>query len=127
MNQSGIRVAVVGATGYGGAAAVRLLASHPCATVTTVTSGRTAGAKLSDECPWIVSDLVLSPFDPDTIDADVVFLCQEAGFAMEHAPALAWRMRVIDFSADFRLQDRSVYERYYKRSLTADPSTAVYG
>lgn len=122
-----IRVAVVGATGYGGAEAVRLLQGHPCAVVTTVTSGRTAGSRLSDECPWIASDLVLSAFEPETLEADVVFLCQEAGFAMEHAPELAKRMRVIDFSADFRLQDRSIYERYYKRPLTADPSQAIYG
>ncbi|HEY0866760.1 MAG TPA: N-acetyl-gamma-glutamyl-phosphate reductase [Fimbriimonas sp.] len=122
-----IRVAVVGATGYGGAEAVRLLAGHPCARVATVTSSRNPGKPLSEDCPWLDSDLLLEPFDPDALDADVAFLCQEAGFAMEHAPGLSKRMRVIDFSADFRLKDRAVYEAFYQRPMTAPDVDAVYG
>jgi N-acetyl-gamma-glutamyl-phosphate reductase len=108
-------VAVVGASGYGGAEIVRLLGAHPCALVTTVTSGRSAGKRLDEECPWLATDLVLTEFDPEEIDADVVFLCQEAGFAMEHAAALTQRTKVVDLSADFRLTDLAVYEATYKR------------
>jgi N-acetyl-gamma-glutamyl-phosphate reductase len=122
-----IRVAVVGATGYGGAEAVRLLASHPCLKVTNVTSARNPGKRLEDECPWLSTDLVLEPFDLDSLDTDVVFLCQEAGFAMEHAPKLSQRMRVVDFSADFRLTDAAVYEKFYGRPMIQPPTTPVYG
>src|SRR4051812_26943168 len=114
MSSNRMRAAIVGATGYAGSEIVRLLAQHPCILATTVTSGRSAGKRLSDECPWLSTDLVLSPFEPDSLEADVVFLAQESGFAMDHAPRLAERMRVIDLSADFRLRDLNVYEQTYK-------------
>lgn len=108
-------VAIVGASGYGGAELVRLLSTHPEVEIVAVTSGRSAGKPLRDECPWLATDLVLSAFDPQAVSCDVAFLCQEAGFAMDHAGTLLDRgIRVIDLSADFRLQDTAVYARYYK-------------
>jgi N-acetyl-gamma-glutamyl-phosphate reductase len=108
------RVAVVGASGYAGAEVVRLLASHPRAEVVCVTSSRTPGRRLQEACPWLRTELVLEPFDC-AIGADVFFLCQEAGFAGEMAPILAGRAKVIDHSADFRLNDGTEYERIYKQ------------
>jgi len=129
MRHHTIQVAVVGATGYGGSEVIRLLAGHPCAKVTVATSGRRAGSPLRGECPWLNTDLVLSEFDPDSINADFTFLCQEAGFAMEHAASLAGKTRVIDLSADFRLEDHAVYEAYYGRKHTNPilPTKPVYG
>lgn len=122
-----IRVAIVGATGYGGAEAVRLLVAHPGVEVVAATSSRLAGKPLRTECPWLDTDLVLSALDTDTLDADVVLLCQESGFAMEHAPRLAERMRVIDLSADFRLLDPMTYAQWYGRDHTRPEVRAVYG
>lgn len=122
------RVAVVGASGYGGAELVRLLSSHPCAQVTTVTSSRSAGKPLTAECPWLSTDLVLSTFEPENLEADVVFLAQENGFAMNHVAALAGK-KVIDLSADFRLKDLDLYQQVYKINHT-NPTLAkepVYG
>lgn len=129
MADNKLKVAVVGASGYGGAELVRLLATHPRAVVTVVTSGRSAGKPLREECPWLNTDLVLSAFDPATVEADFVFLCQETGFAMDHAKTLIERTRVIDLSADFRLKDVDVYRRYYAREHSAVDllPTAVYG
>lgn len=126
---SNYTVAIVGASGYGGAELVRLLENHPRARVTTVTSGRMAGKPLREECPWLATDLVLTSFDPENVDADIVFLAQEAGFAMEHAELLTKKSKVIDLSADFRLSDINVYEKTYKRTHTRPtlPSEPVYG
>ncbi len=120
-------VAVVGATGYAGAEIVRLLAGHPCAQVVSVTSGRNPGKALRDECPWLASDLVLESFEPAAVKTDVVFLCQESGFAMKHARDLVGRTRVIDLSADYRLKDPEVYRRYYKADHTDIDLPSVYG
>ena len=129
MKAEGIRGAVVGASGYAGAEIVRLLSNHPCAQVTSVTSGRSAGKPLSEECPWLATDLVLESFTPAQIEADVVFLCQETGFAMDHVAEILPQARVIDLSADFRLTDLDVYRRFYGRehsnpTLSTKP---VYG
>jgi N-acetyl-gamma-glutamyl-phosphate reductase len=127
MPRARFRIAVVGATGYAGAEIVRLLASHPCAKVTTVTSSRSAGLPLREECPWLHTELVLSQFDPESIKADFIFLAQDAGFAMEHAAHLLETSRVIDLSADFRLRDPSAYEAYYRRPMRDIGVEAVYG
>lgn len=129
MKAEGIRVAVVGASGYAGAEIVRLLDSHPCAQVTVVTSGRSAGKHLREECPWLATDLILEAFDPEHIDAEIVFLCQETGFAMDHVTRILPQARVIDLSADFRLTDLDVYRRFYRRDHTnpALPCKPVYG
>lgn len=124
-----IQVAVVGATGYGGAELVRLLAMHPNAEVSVVTSERLAATKLSDDCPWLSTDLVLQAFDPESLDVDCIFLAQEAGFAMLHAPTLLKKSKVVDLSADFRLLDKDVYAATYKREW-ASPGLVdepVYG
>ncbi len=110
-----IRVAVVGATGYGGAELVRLLDAHPHARVVVATSERLAGTPLEEECPWLSTDLILQPFDTTALDVDFAFLAQDAGFAMQHAPQLLKRSKVIDLSADFRLKDKAVYELTYRR------------
>ena len=123
-------MAIVGASGYGGAELVRLLSAHPQVEIVAATSGRSAGRPLRQECPWLATDLVLTAFDPATVECDVAFLCQEAGFAMDHARTLLDRgVRVIDLSADFRLKDTATYERYYGFAHR-DPETlaeAVYG
>ena len=129
MGHQTIRVAVVGATGYGGAEVIRLLASHPQVTVTQATSSRLAGKPLRDECPWLNTDLILTEFDLASLDTDFTFLCQETGFAMDHVGGLLGKTRIIDLSADFRLEDLAVYESYYGRKHTNPHLTTrpVYG
>jgi N-acetyl-gamma-glutamyl-phosphate reductase len=90
-----------------------------------VTSGRKAGRPLTEECPWLATDLVLEEFDPAR-PADAYVMAQEAGFAAEHAAALAARAPVIDLSADFRFADRAVYQSVYGRENTS-PAQSVYG
>lgn len=108
-----LTAAVVGATGYTGAEVVRLLSQHPNVRLTVATSERQAGRPLSAACPWLTSSVVLSRFDPSSIEADVAFLCQSNGQAMKVAPELSKKSRVIDLSADFRLRDTSLYNQWY--------------
>jgi N-acetyl-gamma-glutamyl-phosphate reductase len=124
-----IRIGIVGATGYTGAELVRLLSSHPNVEIAVVTSGRHAGEPLSAHCPWLDSELVLSSFDPASLDVDAVFLCQESGFALHHAAELAHRMRVIDLSADFRLKDADAFRAAYGLEPATLPKEilTVYG
>ncbi len=127
MGENRVRAAVVGAAGYAGSELVRLLATHPNVEVAAVTSSRHAGTRLSDLCPWLATDLVLSSFEPESSDVEVVFLAQESGFAMQHAPGLAKNSKVIDLSADFRLKSLDAYSFHYEREHTAWGTKAVYG
>jgi N-acetyl-gamma-glutamyl-phosphate reductase len=125
---SEVKVAVVGASGYAGAEAVRLLLNHPMVHLAHVTSARSAGQPLQASCPWLDTDLVLEAFDPHA-KVDVFFLCQETGFASEVAPTLESRAKVIDFSADFRLVDAGEYQSAYGKPWPNPrlKSTPVYG
>ena len=122
------RVAIVGATGYTGAELVRLLSSHPLVEIVAATSGRAAGDRLDKHCPWLCTELVLSSFEAETVEADVVFLAQENGFASKFAPTLVHRgLRVVDLSADYRLEDEVAYEKHYKLPRAPFDFQIAYG
>jgi N-acetyl-gamma-glutamyl-phosphate reductase len=76
--------------------------------------------------------LLCQPIDARAIaeQADVAFTCLPHKAAMQHVPALlAAGLRVIDFSADYRIRDAAEYERIYQTPHTdqANLADAVYG
>ncbi len=114
-----VRVAIVGATGYTGLELLRLASGHPEIEVTCVTSRKEAGKRLSEYWGFAPypQDLEISPPEPDEIaeKAEVAFLCVPHGKAQEMAAALLSRgLQVIDLSADFRIPDPELYERWYE-------------
>ena len=114
------RVHVWGASGYAAAEAIRLLQTHPHAALGTLESASHAGQELAEHFPLLRWSSLR--FDgPGAVLAgvgagDVVLMGGSHGSAREHAPAfLARGARVIDLSADFRLDPSAVYgfpERY---------------
>ena len=134
MNEK-LQVAVIGASGYGGAELARLLAGHPQAQLARATaSGERAGAKLSDLFPSLrgVCEVVCEELDIERLasDCDFVFISLPHGKAMEIVPALLERgVKVCDIGADFRLRDAQEYEQWYKHTHSAPQllCTAIYG
>ncbi|QMT41399.1 N-acetyl-gamma-glutamyl-phosphate reductase [Neisseria shayeganii] len=133
MNLPSLRVGIVGATGYTGVELLRLLAGHPHAQVTAVTSRSEAGVHIADYFPSLrgVYDLVFqAPDAADLAACDVVFFATPHGVAMRDAPALmAQGVRVVDLSADYRLKDIPTWEHWYGMPFTAEKALqeAVYG
>ncbi len=128
-----VRVAILGASGYSGEELVRLLLGHPGVEIVCITSRQYAGQPLGAAFPrFLESSLRFSAPDAGAVAeaADVAFLALPHGVAAEFAvPLLERGLRVIDISADFRLRDPAVYERYYGAPHPA-PSLlreAVYG
>ena len=120
-----IRVAVFGATGYGGAEVIRILSEHPFASVVAATSERLPGTKLTSECPWLVSDLILETTESAVArkpDYDVAFLAVESGKAGPLVTALGDSMRIID-----HIVDPTTYEQFYSRPWSEHTTNAVYG
>ncbi|MBP7811091.1 MAG: N-acetyl-gamma-glutamyl-phosphate reductase, partial [Neisseria sp.] len=112
-----IKIGIVGATGYTGVELLRLLAAHPHAQVTAITSRSEAGMPVADYFPSLrgVYDLVFqTPEDADLAQCDLVFFATPHGVAMRDAPGLiAQGVRVVDLSADFRIQDIPTWEKWY--------------
>ncbi|MBI3913325.1 MAG: N-acetyl-gamma-glutamyl-phosphate reductase, partial [Chloroflexi bacterium] len=125
-----IRIGIFGATGYTGIELVKILARHPQAQIVFATSDSYVGKKLSDAFPCHY-DIPLVAHDAAPLDTiDVAFLALPHGAAAEFAKrVLNAGKRVIDFSADFRLRDIALYEKYYGAAHHAPEllPQAVYG
>ena len=128
-----VKVGVVGAAGYAGVELVRLLVQHPEFELAVITSNEDAGRRLSDVYPAFagVSDLVFSRHDtPDLHSCEAVFLAVPHTAAMAQVPGLlAQGISVIDLSADYRLSDKDVFERWYNAEHTSPEllSTRAFG
>lgn len=110
-------VGIVGATGYTGVVLLSILQQHPSVKVTLATSNTHRGKRISDLFPLFRGrlDIELRPTDADHRGAcDIFFLCLPHGSSALKAKELYdGRSIIIDLSADFRFEDRSLYERHY--------------
>jgi N-acetyl-gamma-glutamyl-phosphate reductase len=128
-----IKVGVVGGTGYSGVELLRLLAGHPEVRVTAITSRKEAGIRVADIFQSLRGAYDLSFSDPKdaALDkCDCVFFATPNGVAMGQAQALLDAgVRVVDFSADFRLKDVALWEKWYKLTHASPKlvEEAVYG
>lgn len=133
--KNNLRAAIIGSTGYGGVELVRLLYQHPHVEISSVISSSTAGESFTAAYPHLQGLLpvdTLDSVDPQLIQekADIVFAATPSGVSSKLVPQLLEAgLKVIDLSGDFRLKDRSAYEKWYK--LEAPPQEAldqaVYG
>ena len=128
-----IKAGIVGGTGYTGVELLRLLAQHPQVELRAITSRKEAGTPVAAMFPSLRGRVELA-FSEPTRDAlrgcDVVFFATPHGVAMNEARALhAAGARLIDLSADFRIQDLAEWERFYKTKHAAPELVrdAVYG
>lgn len=116
-----VRVGIVGATGYGGAELIRLLAGHPHVQIANLYSSSAEGEAFDKSFPHVsglgLPDLM--PIDAQSMseDNDVVFLATPAGVSAGLSPQLMelGKAKVIDLSGDFRLESAEAYRTWYKR------------
>ncbi len=128
-----IKVGIVGGTGYTGAELLRILARHPRAQVTVLTSRQEAGRRADQLFPHLRGHCELSFEAPDAQrlrGCDAVFFATPHGTAMKMAPELvAAGVRLVDLSADFRLRDAAEFKRWYALDHSCPEllAEAVYG
>ena len=133
------RIAVIGASGYGGLQTLRLLQDHPHFDVSFLGGERSAGKRWSELTPFLPlgEDLVVQGPDPDAIAdaADAAVLSLPNGLASQLAPELLQRgVRVVDLSADYRFPSLSQWSATYRQEAAAQQrqddalcQQAVYG
>ena len=128
-----IKVGIVGATGYTGVELLRLLAVHPEAEVTVITSRSEQGKPVANLYPSLrgIIDLVFSQPNVDQLaQCDVVFFATPHGVAQSMVASILERgVKVIDLSADFRIRDVATWESWYGQTHGAPEliPQAVYG
>ena len=129
-----IRVAVIGASGYTGAESIRLILAHSQAELVYLTA-------LPEECGPASEvfgqfkgrcNLQIELLDLDKLTglADVALCCLPHKVSVGFVPRLLnGGLKVVDFSADYRLKDAKIYEKFYgvKHADTANLARAVFG
>jgi N-acetyl-gamma-glutamyl-phosphate reductase len=122
---------VVGASGFAGALAAAIAWRHPQLALEAVTARTDTGRRLDDLYPRYRVPLELEPFDLEALAgrADVAFVSYPHGAAAEVVAELHGRgLRIVDLSADFRLRDAAVHERWYgAHGAPALRAEAVFG
>ncbi len=153
-----IRIGILGASGYTGAELVRLLARHPNADIVVMTADSHAGEPYEqvyphlggldlpalvkvDEVEWagIEIDLVFCGLPHGATQEIIAGLMHKTGHSVidevlregpgDAAAAIQGSPRVIDLSADFRLDSIDTYAEYYGHEHYAPhlQPEAVYG
>lgn len=114
-----IRVGVVGARGYTAGELLRLLVRHPEVEIAALVSRKDQGECISNTHPWLRGqlDIPISGEDPKQLaeKCDCVFSCLPHTTSAQYVgELLKLGARVVDFSADFRLNDLETYEHWYQ-------------
>lgn len=128
-----IRVAIIGATGYTGSESIEFLIRHPQAQVTYLTASSDETVPVWKVHPSLTGrcSLDIEPLNFDKLAqcADVALCCLPHKVSMEFVPQMLQRgVKVVDFSADYRIKDIEMYEKFYvKHTDTANVAKAAYG
>ena len=158
MTSNRIRIGILGASGYTGAELVRLLSRHPSADISILTADSHAGEAYGevfphlsglgmpnlvsiDEVEWagVELDVVFCGLPHGTTQEVIAGLLHETGHSLvdevmhettaDIMAGSSSRPRVIDLSADFRLDDLDTYAQWYGHEHLAPDlqPEAVYG
>ena len=117
---------IVGGSGYTGALLAELLLKHPSVKLTAISSETLAGEPVQQHLPRLRSDLAFCS-QADLGGVDVAFVCTPHGEAAPIAKQLLDDgVKVIDLSADFRL-DAATYAEWYGEHPHPELLPGVYG
>lgn len=125
-----IKVGIFGATGYTGYEAIKILRKHPDVEIKFATSESYTGQQMSRVYPVSWQTPLIRSDDAPLDEVDAVFCCLPHAASMPTVlRARQAGVRVIDFSADFRLDDVTVYQQWYGVEHVAPDmlAEAVYG
>jgi N-acetyl-gamma-glutamyl-phosphate reductase len=130
-----IPVAILGATGYAGEGALKILLGHPNFRVVHAGSDRLAGTPVGTALPAFANetDLVLGADTPEAIiasGAKAVVLAKKSVEVTTVVPALLDAgLKLVDIGAEFRLRDPALYTKWYKETHACPQvlNEAIYG
>lgn len=113
-----LKVGIIGATGYAGAELVRLLVSHKDVEIVWFGSRSYIDQKYADVYRNMFRIVDARCMDDNMAElaeeADVIFTATPQGFcASVISEKILSRTKIVDLSADFRIKDVDVYEKWY--------------
>jgi len=127
------KVGIIGATGYTGLELLRFLIHHPNIEIAALTSQKYAGIEIGQVFPALTDQIQIKceELSAQRIleKTDFLFTAVPHKTAMEIVPIFHQKgKRIVDLSADFRLKDANIYEKWYQKHTAADLlPESVYG
>jgi N-acetyl-gamma-glutamyl-phosphate reductase len=127
------KVGIIGATGYTGSELLRFLIHHPEVEITALTSQKYAGVDIGRVFPALTNQIQITceELSGERISekADLLLTAVPHKTAMEIVPKFYRQgKRIVDLSADFRLKDAAIYEKWYQKHTAPDLlDESVYG
>jgi len=114
----GVKIAVLGATGFTGEKLVEILLGHPKVEITYLASRTPKAVAYKALLPDFIgkTEAICEPLDVKKAlgKSDFFFLSLPHTVSMEFVPSLLEAgKRVVDLSADYRLKDVVLYQKYY--------------
>jgi N-acetyl-gamma-glutamyl-phosphate reductase len=132
-----IKIAIIGASGYTGAELIRILINHKKVEISALVANSNAGQKVEQLYPHLIHYNLPDLKKIEEIDftkIDVVFGClphttSQETFKKLLADAKNSHLKIIDLSADFRLENIATYQKWYEHEHVAPnlQPQAVYG
>ncbi len=126
-----IKIAIFGGSGYGGSELLRILLFHEHAEIVLVTANEQAGKPVGEVHKNLfgLTDLRFAPTPEDlsTLEADVAFFALPHGQAISLVPKLPNKIKIIDLSGDFRIDDAEIFQKFYKLEKSDLQKDFVYG
>ena len=127
-----INTVILGASGYTGAELLRLLQNHPAFKIVALTGDSQAGKPIEAVYPHLRNrnlPALVKHTEVDFAKVGLVFCCLPHGTTQEIIASLPEHVRIVDLSADFRLQDAATYEEWYGHAHRALglQKAAIYG
>lgn len=131
-NPPKIKASIIGVSGYTGLEILRLLLGHPQIEIAYLTSRQHDDVPVGEVFPHLHGyDLRITNTDPETVakGSDVVFLALPHKTAQDVVAEIFGICKIIDLSADYRLDDVMTYEKYYglKHNHPELLQKAIYG
>lgn len=128
-----LQVGIIGVSGYTGVELARILCRHPKVKISLATSRQFEGKPLSEVFPNLRGCMDIICENPSSTDlseqADFFFTAVPHKTAMSIVPPLVNQgKKVVDLSADYRIRDISVYEKWYQQHTSSELiKDAAYG
>lgn len=132
-----LKAAIIGASGYTGAELIRILLNHKKVEISALVANSNAGQKIDQLYPHLTHYNLPDLKKIEEIDfsqIDIVFGClphttSQATFKKLLADGKNSHLKIIDLSADFRLENPDDYQKWYDNEHIAQnlQPSAAYG
>ena len=121
MSDQTIRTVIIGASGYTGGDFIRLAHAHPNIKITSLIANTHAGKAVADVFPHLMFADLPPMVTADKInwnEVDAAICGLPHGTAQDIIATIPDHVKIIDMSADFRLEDTQAYQTWYGREHT---------